>query len=142
PHTGSRRADPPTLSAYLSHLALRDQCSDGQRSSSHSWNARCRERKVECLRWRRSTIPRARGRTNRALPSLARRASFDSAQDRLSRVLPMADSIERALEPALAYRFYIGQILVRKTNGGGFVISHRDDQGRGDLKLFQGAEDA
>jgi sirohydrochlorin cobaltochelatase len=54
----------------------------------------------------------------------------------------MADSIERALEPALIDRFYIGQILVRKTNDGGFVISHRDDQGRGDLKFFHNAEDA
>src|SRR5438045_6612684 len=54
----------------------------------------------------------------------------------------MADSIERALEPELIHRFCIGQILVRKTNDGGFVISHRDDQGRGDLKLFQNAEDA
>jgi 4Fe-4S iron-sulfur cluster binding domain/DR2241 stabilising domain len=54
----------------------------------------------------------------------------------------MADSIERALEPALTDRFYIGQILVRKTNDDGFVISHREDQGRGDLKLFQSTEDA
>jgi sirohydrochlorin cobaltochelatase len=54
----------------------------------------------------------------------------------------MADSIERALEPALIDRFYIGQILAQKTNGGGFVISHREDQERGDLKLFHSAEDA
>ena len=54
----------------------------------------------------------------------------------------MPNLIEQALEAALVDRFYIGQILVRKTNGGGFVISHRDDQGRGDLKLFQSAEDA
>jgi sirohydrochlorin cobaltochelatase len=54
----------------------------------------------------------------------------------------MADSIERALEPALIDRFYIGQILVRKTNNGGFLISHRGDEGRGDLKLFHSAEDA
>src|SRR5260370_17344735 len=54
----------------------------------------------------------------------------------------MADSIEHALEPALIDRFHIGQILARKTNDGGFVISHRDDQGRRDLKLFHSAEDA
>ena len=54
----------------------------------------------------------------------------------------MADSIERALEPALIHRFHIGQILIRKTNDGGFVISHCDDQGREDLKLFRSAEDA
>ena len=54
----------------------------------------------------------------------------------------MADSIERAIEPALTDCFYIGQILVRKTNDDGFVISHREDQGRGDLKLFHSTEDA
>jgi sirohydrochlorin cobaltochelatase len=54
----------------------------------------------------------------------------------------MADSIERALESAPTDCFYIGQILVRKTNGDGFVISHREDQARGDLKLFHSAEDA
>ena len=54
----------------------------------------------------------------------------------------MPNSIEQALEAALTDRFCFGQILVRKTNDGGFVISHRDDQGRGDLKLFQSAEDA
>jgi len=54
----------------------------------------------------------------------------------------MADSIERALEPALIHCFHIGQILIRKTNDGGFVISHRDDQGREDFKLFHSAEDA
>ena len=54
----------------------------------------------------------------------------------------MPNLIEQALEAALTDRFCFGQILVRKTNGGGFVISHRDDQGRGDLKLFQSAEDA
>jgi sirohydrochlorin cobaltochelatase len=54
----------------------------------------------------------------------------------------MADSIERALESALTDCFYIGQILVRKTSAGGFVISHREDQERGNLKLFHSAEDA
>jgi len=54
----------------------------------------------------------------------------------------MADSIQRALEPLLIDRFRVGQILVRKTNDGGFVISHRDDQGGRDLKLFHSAEDA
>ena len=54
----------------------------------------------------------------------------------------MPNLIEQALEAALTDRFCFGQILVRKANDGGFVISHRDDQGRGDLKLFQSAEDA
>src|SRR5947207_3215067 len=54
----------------------------------------------------------------------------------------MPNLIEQALEAALTDRFCFGQILVRKTNGGGFVISHRDDQGRGDLKLFHSTENA
>jgi sirohydrochlorin cobaltochelatase len=54
----------------------------------------------------------------------------------------MADSIERALESALTDCFYIGQILVRKTSAGEFVISHREDQERGHLKLFHNTEDA
>jgi hypothetical protein len=54
----------------------------------------------------------------------------------------MADSIERTLEAALIDRFYVGQILVRKTNDGGFILSHRDDQRREDLKLFHSVEDA
>ena len=53
----------------------------------------------------------------------------------------MADSIERALEPALIDRFYIGQILVRKTNNGSFILSHRDDETRKPLKTFRNAED-
>jgi hypothetical protein len=53
----------------------------------------------------------------------------------------MADSIERALDPALIDRFYIGQILVRKTNNGSFILSHRDDETRKPLKTFRNAED-
>jgi hypothetical protein len=54
----------------------------------------------------------------------------------------MADSIERALEAALIDRCYIGQILVRKTNDGGFILSHRDDETRKPLKTFRNAEEA
>ena len=54
----------------------------------------------------------------------------------------MADSIERVLEAELTYRFHFGQILVQKTNEGGFVLSHCGDETRKKLKTFQSAEDA
>ena len=53
----------------------------------------------------------------------------------------MADSIQRVLEATLTDRFYFGQILVRKINGG-FVLSHCGDETRKKLKTFQSAEDA
>ena len=53
----------------------------------------------------------------------------------------MPDSIERALEAALAGGFVFGQILIQKTNGS-FVLSHRDDEVRTDLQTFRNAEDA
>ena len=54
----------------------------------------------------------------------------------------MPNSIERALEAAQTARFYFGQILVRKINEGGFVLSHCGDETRKKLKTFQSAEDA
>jgi sirohydrochlorin cobaltochelatase len=54
----------------------------------------------------------------------------------------MPKSIERALGAAQAVLFYFGQILVRKTNDGGFVLSHRDDDARSDLQTSRNAEDA
>jgi sirohydrochlorin cobaltochelatase len=53
----------------------------------------------------------------------------------------IANSIERVLETALADRFYFGQILVRKINGG-FVLLHRNDEHREDLQVFRSAESA
>ena len=38
--------------------------------------------------------------------------------------------------------FYFGQILVRKTSTGDFVLSHRDEEAADQLKLFRNAEDA
>ena len=38
--------------------------------------------------------------------------------------------------------FYFGQILVRKTSTGEFVLSHRDEEAADQLKLFRNAEDA
>lgn len=54
----------------------------------------------------------------------------------------MPNSIERVLQAALAAPFYFGQILIQKTATGGFVLSHRDDEGRNDLQTFRSTEDA
>ncbi len=50
----------------------------------------------------------------------------------------MRNSIGRVLEAA---RFCVGQIVVRKS-GGGFVLSHRDDEAQEDLQIFRSSEDA
>src|SRR5580765_4600121 len=42
----------------------------------------------------------------------------------------------------LSVPFYFGQILVRRTRTGGFVLSHRDDKAADQLKVFRSAEDA
>ncbi|MEP6685570.1 MAG: DR2241 family protein [Verrucomicrobiota bacterium] len=49
----------------------------------------------------------------------------------------MPGAIEQALEAALADSNRIGQIAIQKNNGG-FVLCHRDDQGRDNLQRFQG----
>ena len=53
----------------------------------------------------------------------------------------MLDSTNQALEAALDNQLCIGQILIRKTNGG-FVLSHRDDEGHSDLRIFRNLEEA
>jgi sirohydrochlorin cobaltochelatase len=53
----------------------------------------------------------------------------------------MPDSLERCLEAALRDSSCIGQILIRRTGGGRFVLCHRDDEGRNDLQVFQDSED-
>jgi len=53
----------------------------------------------------------------------------------------MRDSIAGAVEAVLDERICVGEILVRKIDGG-FVLSHRDDQTRNDLQIFGNAEDA
>jgi len=50
----------------------------------------------------------------------------------------MRNSIGRVLEAA---RFCVGQIVVRKS-GGGFVLSHRDDEAQENLQIFRSSEDA
>jgi sirohydrochlorin cobaltochelatase len=54
----------------------------------------------------------------------------------------MLNTIERILQAAQTDSFPFGQILVRKTNGGGFILSHRDDEGRDRLQIFRSPEDA
>jgi sirohydrochlorin cobaltochelatase len=54
----------------------------------------------------------------------------------------MLNAIERTLEVALTDCRRIGQIAIRKLDNGGFALSHCDDEGRDDLKLFHSAEDA
>ncbi|MEP7014258.1 MAG: DR2241 family protein [Verrucomicrobiota bacterium] len=48
----------------------------------------------------------------------------------------------RALEAVLAERFCFGQVLVTKTNEGGFVLQHRNEDGRSDLQTYRCAEEA
>jgi sirohydrochlorin cobaltochelatase len=55
----------------------------------------------------------------------------------------MPDAVERSLQAALtAGSFYLGQIVIWPAEGGGFVLSHRDDRDRSDLSIARQAEDA
>jgi sirohydrochlorin cobaltochelatase len=54
----------------------------------------------------------------------------------------MLNVIEPALQIALTDCRRIGQIAIQKLDDGGLALSHRDDETRGDLKLFHSAEDA
>lgn len=54
----------------------------------------------------------------------------------------MPDLIERSLEAALTNCCRVGEISIRRINGSGFVLSHRDDGGRDDLQRFQNPEEA
>ena len=54
----------------------------------------------------------------------------------------MPDLIEKALEQALTDWCRFGQILIQRTNDGGFVLSHRDEEGRDDVRVFRDPEDA
>ena len=54
----------------------------------------------------------------------------------------MPDLIERSLEAALTNCCRVGEMSIRRINGGGFVLSHRDDGGRADLQRFQNPEEA
>jgi len=53
----------------------------------------------------------------------------------------MRDLIEEICN-GLAAPFSVGQILVQKSEGAGFVLSHLDDESLNRLQKYQGAEDA
>ena len=53
----------------------------------------------------------------------------------------MADSIEEILN-GLVVPFYFGQVLVGRRGGGGFVLSHRDDESLDRLNTYRDAEKA
>jgi sirohydrochlorin cobaltochelatase len=54
----------------------------------------------------------------------------------------MPDLIERSLETALTDCCRVGEISIRRINGGCFIVSHCDDGGRDDLQRFQNPEEA
>jgi len=54
----------------------------------------------------------------------------------------MPDLIARSLETALTNCCRVGEISIRRLNGSGFVLSHRNDEGRDDLQRFHNSEDA
>ena len=49
---------------------------------------------------------------------------------------------EQALAAVLGDKSRFGQLLIQRTNTGGFVICHRDDENTNDLKVFRKPEDA
>ena len=54
----------------------------------------------------------------------------------------MRDSVEQFLAAERSDRFCFGQILIRRTNSNAFVLCHRDDEKREDLKVCREPEDA
>ncbi|PYK29867.1 MAG: hypothetical protein DME57_08775 [Verrucomicrobia bacterium] len=50
--------------------------------------------------------------------------------------------IERLLGAILGDQSRFGQLLIRGTSSGGFVLCHRDDQNAATLQVFRSAEDA
>jgi len=49
---------------------------------------------------------------------------------------------EQALAAVLSDKSRFGQLLIQRTNTGGFVVCHRDDEHASDLKIFRKPEDA
>ncbi|HWY39338.1 MAG TPA: DR2241 family protein [Chthoniobacterales bacterium] len=54
----------------------------------------------------------------------------------------MPDSTETTLAEALGDSKSIGQVLIRGTDDGGFILSHRDDQSSKKGQIFRKSEDA
>jgi sirohydrochlorin cobaltochelatase len=54
----------------------------------------------------------------------------------------MPDSIEKALAAVLSERGRIGQLLIERTNNGGFVVCHREDESGARLENFRKPGDA
>jgi sirohydrochlorin cobaltochelatase len=54
----------------------------------------------------------------------------------------MLNAIEQILETAVGRRCFIGQVLIQRTDGGKFVLSHRDDEHSHRVEIFRDAEDA
>jgi sirohydrochlorin cobaltochelatase len=50
--------------------------------------------------------------------------------------------IERALGAILSDQSRFGQLLIRRTNAGGFAVCHRDDENTARLDAFRNAQDA
>jgi sirohydrochlorin cobaltochelatase len=50
--------------------------------------------------------------------------------------------LEQALAAVLADKSRFGQLLIQRTNAGGFVVCHRDDENSQRLEIFRKAEDA
>src|SRR5438128_350085 len=49
---------------------------------------------------------------------------------------------EQAFAGVLSDKSRFGQLLIQRTNTGGFVVCHRDDESAAHLKIFRKAEDA
>ena len=54
----------------------------------------------------------------------------------------MTNPVERSLESALTPPFGFGELFVRKTTTGGFVVSHRDDESLDQLQTYRDPQDA
>ena len=54
----------------------------------------------------------------------------------------MPDLVERSLETALTNCCRVGEISIRRIDGGSFIVSHCDDRGRDDWQRFQNLEEA
>src|SRR5678815_2898296 len=54
----------------------------------------------------------------------------------------MTNPVERSLGSALTPPFGFGELFVRKTTTGGFILSHREDESLDQLQTYRDAEDA